>query len=397
MQYTTQTKCDILTPMKTIIVFRTGVLGTWREKYNGIAAYAKSADWSLHPVDARSKKPDFKYLIEFWKPDGIIVDASGLPQMFRSDPFGSLPVVMMNPESETGGRQRPYVMSDSQLIAKFAMSELLQSNPESLAFVEWFDPSIVWSATKRAVSEKIAKMHGIPFSVITPAPGDYGNSAHLEGTIAKAIEKLPRPCGIFAVTDMTGATTISAASRIGLRLPEDVFVVSVDDDPEICESCSPSLTSVRPDFGQLGFEAGRLLDKAMGGQAGKGEHVVVPPMGLVRRASTMRTKIFDKMVNDAMEQIRLHACEGLEPKDVAAPFGLSRRMVELRFKAAVGKTIGEAIIDQRLSAACNYLKEGRVSIFAISNFCGWKSDKAFRKAFTSRFGVSPRAWRKAQS
>ena len=380
--------------MKTIIVVRTGVLGTWREKYNGIAAYAKSADWSLHPVDARSTKPDFRYLVKFWNPDGIIVDASGLPQMFRRNPFGSLPVVMMNPESEIGGSQRPYVMSDSQLIAKFAMSELLQPNPASLVFIEWFDPSIGWSTTKRTASERIAKMHGIPFSVVTPPTGGVDNIAHLEDTIAKSLAKLPRPCGIFAVTDMIGAVAVSAANRIGLHVPEDVSVVSVDDDPEICESCSPSLTSVRPNFAQLGFEAGRLLDKAMNGMSRPAERIVVPPLGIVRRASTMRTKAFDKKVNDAMEQIRLHACEGLEPKDVAAPFGLSRRMVELRFKAAIGKTIGEAIIDQRLSAACNYLKEGRASIFAISNFCGWKSDKAFRKAFTSRFGVSPRAWQR---
>ena len=316
--------------------------------------------------------------------------------MFRRNPFGSLPIVMMNPEAELSGRQKPCVMSDSQLIAKFAMSELLHSNPESLAFIEWFNPSIGWSMTKRSYSEKIASMHGIPFSVITPPPDDADNTAHLEDTIAKALARLPRPCGIFAVTDIIGAVAVSAANRIGLRVPEDVSVVSVDDDPEICESCSPSLTSVRPDFFQLGFETGRVLDKAMSGTARPGERIVVPPLGIVRRASTMRTKTFDKKVNDAMEQIRLHACKGLEPKDVATPFGLSRRMVELRFKTATGKTISEAIIDQRLSAACNYLKEGRVSISAIANFCGWKSDKAFRKAFTSRFGVSPRAWRKAQ-
>ena len=30
--------------MKTIIVFRTGTLGVWREKYNGIASYAKAQE-----------------------------------------------------------------------------------------------------------------------------------------------------------------------------------------------------------------------------------------------------------------------------------------------------------------------------------------------------------------
>ena len=68
-------------------------------------------------------------------------------------------------------------------------------------------------------------------------------------------------------------------------------------------------------------------------------------------------------------------------------------MVELRFKSATGKTIGEAIIERRLAAACDYLAAGKSSISAIANFCGWKSDIAFRKAFKSRFGTSPLKWR----
>ena len=116
----------------------------------------------------------------------------------------------------------------------------------------------------------------------------------------------------------------------------------------------------------------------------------------MRRASTARTRVFDKKVNEALETIRLHACDGISPRDVAAPFGLSTRMAEIRFKAATGKTIGEAIIDRRLSSACDYLRDGKTSVFAIANFCGWNSDIAFRKAFKSRFGVSPREWQKAQ-
>ena len=77
---------------------------------------------------------------------------------------------------------------------------------------------------------------------------------------------------------------------------------------------------------------------------------------------------------------------------MATLFGASRRSAELRFKAATGQTIGDAILEVRLSAACEYLANGTSSVAAIANFCGWKSDLAFRKAFKSRFGVSPRQW-----
>ena len=380
--------------MKTIIVFRTGTLGVWREKYNGIASYAKAVEWELKPVDARNSRPGFRQLFEYWKPDGIIIDASGNPRMFDNAKFGKIPVVLMNPETSIRGHQHPSVSSDSEEIARLAVSELLELNPSSLVFIEWFDPSIVWSAVKRTAMEKITRMHGLPLTIITPTHKDADNPARLEKLIESAIAHLPRPCGIFAVTDMIGAAAASAASRLNMRIPDDIAIVSVDDDPEICENCVPSLSSVRPDFHQLGSSAARLLDDAMSGRCGHDTKIIVPPLGLVRRASTRTTKTYDRKVREALETIRLGACTGITPAKIAESFGLSRRMVELRFKAATGKTIGDAILDQRLSVACDYLKGGNTSISAIANFCGWNSALAFRKVFVSRFGVSPREWQK---
>lgn len=380
--------------MKTVIVFRTGPLGVWREKYNGIASYAKAVEWELKPADARNSRPDFRQLFEYWKPDGIIIDASGNPRMFDNAKFGKIPVVVMNPESTIVGSPHPSVASDSNEITKLAASELLELNPSSLAFIEWFDPSIVWSAVKRTAMEKITRMHGLPLTIITPTHKDADNPARLEKLIESAIAHLPRPCGIFAVTDMIGAAAVSAAARLDVRIPDDIAVISVDDDPEICENCVPSLSSVRPDFLQLGTSAARLLDDAMSGRCGHDVKVIVPPLGIVRRASTRSTQTYDRNVRKALETIRLGACTGITPAKIAESFGLSRRMVELRFKAATGKTIGDAILDQRLSVACDFLKDGKTAISAIANFCGWKSDIAFRKVFISRFGVSPREWQR---
>lgn len=380
--------------MKTVIVFRTGTLGVWREKYSGIATYARAVEWQLKPVDARNTRPEFKQLFEYWEPDGIIIDASGNPRMFDNAKFDNIPVVLMNPETSIRGHQHPSVLSDSEEIARLAASELLELNPSSLVFIEWFDSSIAWSMARRKAMENIARMHGLQLTIISPARVDAENPARLEKRIEDALAHLPRPCGIFAVTDMIGAAAVSAAARLDMRIPDDIAVVSVDDDPEICENCIPSLSSVRPDFLQLGTSAARLLDDAMSGRCGHDMKVIVPPLRIVRRASTRPMQTYDRKVREALETIRLGACTGITPAKIAESFGISRRMVELRFKAATGKTMGDAILDQRLSVACDFLKDGKTAISAIANFCGWKSDLAFRKVFISRFGVSPREWQK---
>ena len=379
--------------MKTVVVFRTGPLGTWREKFTGIAAFAKTVDWQLQPIDARTSKPDIKKIIDFWKPQGFVLDASGAPDMFDGTDFGGIPTVAMNPASNMRPAL-PSVMSDSREIAKLAMAELTQGNPASILFVEWLNPTIGWSMAKRDIAREIASMHGVAFHVVTPQVDDDWQTTLVE-KIAKSLRTVPKPCGIFAITDVIGAVAIAAAAKVAAKVPEEVPVVSVDDDPEICENCSPTLTSVRPDFHKLGFSAGQLLARAMENPRLPPERIAVSPLGLVRRASTLSTRIYDKKVKDALEQIRLHACEGIAPKDVAANFGTSRHMAEIRFKAATGKTIGDALLERRLDMACEYLKDGRSSVSAIANFCGWTGDIAFRKAFKSRYKVSPLQWRQA--
>ena len=376
--------------MDDILVFRTGVLGTWREKYAGIAAFARTADWRLQPVDARSVRPDVRRLLSFWKPRGAIVDASGAPDRLRAADFGGLPFVVMTPGADLPGRRGiPSVKSDSEEIARLALGEILAGNPASILFVDWFEPR-EWAAVKRERARGIAALHGLPFAVVSPAPADARDPSRLDRRIAAAVAALPCPCGVFAVTDTVGAVALSALGRLGLDIPGDAAVVAVDDDPEVCENCVPTLTSVRPDFHRLGFAAGALLRERIGGAAPRS--VVVPPAGVVRRASTHALRRPDRKVAEAVERIRLRACEGVRPAEIAAILGGTRRSAELRFKAATGRTIGAEILERRLAAACDLLKAGRNSVAAVAGFCGWNGDVAFRKAFKSRFGVPPLRW-----
>ena len=377
--------------MHTILVFRTGAQAAWSEKFAGISAFAREAGWQLQTIDARLSKPKFKDLIDFWSPQGILADASGDAAQFRNAPFAGIPTVYLNPETDAKGSRRLSVISDSDGIIRLAARELLSREIKDLVYVDWFSP-VSWSESKRDSIRKVAQLHKLPFHIIVPCPEALQESVVFMRQLTKELKKLPHPCGVFAVNDVIGAAVITAAGKAGIRIPEDLSVVSVDDDPEICENCSPTLTSIRPDFFRMGFAAARLLKQAIE-QTGEFPTIqTIPPLSTVRRASSRTQADYDATVNKALELIRLKACEGLTPADVSALFGASRRSAEIRFKAATGRTIGDAILTIRLSAACEYLANGTSSVAAIANFCGWKSDLAFRKAFKSRYGVAPLKW-----
>lgn len=362
--------------MQTLLVFRTGTTGTWREKLAGITAFAKTAGWRVQTIDARSKLPDIKNLITFWNPCGIILDASGDTTWIDQLTFANAPSVCMTPSSDNFRRMTSTVRSSSREIANIAARELLRREIKTLAFFNApGDPS--WSTEKREAFREIAALHGFPLHVVT--------------TDAELF-KLPKPVGLFAATDFLAAEVLVSAGRNGLRVPDDLSVVGVDDDPEICENCEPTLSSVRPDFHQLGFTAAQALRDRIANPRRKSESIEISPVGLIRRASS--DSHADARVSRALEKIRLHACEGLSIAEIAAVFGnCSRRSAELRFKAATGMSMTTALLDARLARACDYLKDG-LSISAVANFCGWKSDITFRKAFKNKFGILPTDLRK---
>lgn len=374
---------------KTVLVFRTMDRGTWRETFGAIASFAKAAGWNLQQVESRMTKPRFEALANFWRPDGIIGSCfEFLPKLVLHD----IPTVLINSTSNVTRDSSVIVRTDNAEIARTAMGELLRLHPSSILFVGWSQPTL-WAALRRREAARIAALHDIAFSSVMPDAHAAGDTIHLLERIVNRLRSLPRPVGVFAAADDTGALALSAALRLGLKIPSDVAVVAVDDDPEICENFSPTLSSVKPDYERIGRTAAETLARLMNHESVP-RCTAVPLSGIVRRASTTLVKTSDVKVEEALELIRLKSCDGLKASRIVKLFGTSLRVAEKRFHNATGSTIGAAIIERRFAEATHHLREGCSSIEAIANFCGWNSSAAFRKAFKSHFGISPLAWRK---
>ncbi|MFO7936688.1 MAG: AraC family transcriptional regulator [Kiritimatiellia bacterium] len=82
---------------------------------------------------------------------------------------------------------------------------------------------------------------------------------------------------------------------------------------------------------------------------------------------------------------------------MAQLFDCSPRMTEMKFKRATGHSIQDEILSVRLEKAFSYLRNKDLPINAVADFCGWKSCIAFRKLFKKRTGLTPGAWRRAQT
>jgi len=100
------------------------------------------------------------------------------------------------------------------------------------------------------------------------------------------LKKLPHPVGIMTAHDALARGVADGCISEGLRVPQDVAIIGVDNDEMACEVGGIPLSTVATDGEGIGYEAARLLGRLMAGQAIEQKLVLIPPLGVIARAST---------------------------------------------------------------------------------------------------------------
>lgn len=376
--------------MKTVLYFRF----QWRlcQRYaSGVYRYARKAGWRVQLIDAGRNTPSARQAIDWWRADGCIADWLFMDRMgWTPDAFGALPAVFIDVNRSEPYRCRSSVDHDPSECVRLAMDELLSLGCGDYAYVGTVE-DLAWSARRCRVFETCVAAAGKRSHVFIP--GTAGGVDAFYRELRCWVASLPRPCGIFAANDKVANRVLNVCSSEGIKVPESIAVVGVDDDELICENAEPTLSSVRPDFEGCGFRAAELLDRIMKRPNRRPEHLTYGSETIVRRNSTRLFRRRDAAVRDAVEWVRLNACRGITPADVLSRIGGSRRSAEMRFRDFSGRSIGEEITAVRLDRAKALLAKPLVPINTIYAECGYADPTSLRKAFRKAFGRSLREWR----
>jgi LacI family transcriptional regulator len=116
---------------------------------------------------------------------------------------------------------------------------------------------------------------------------------------------------------------------------------------------------------------------------------------IVHRLSSQDMKQSSRLAVSAMEFIRLNACEGITVMDVVRHLNVSRRFAELRFRETRGHSILDEIQRHRLERVRSLLRETTLPIGEIGERCGYPTETYLKTLFKKRFGMTMRAYRKA--
>lgn len=381
--------------MKQILYLRSYDNYNASQKLNGVYRVAKALSWDIRILDIRSDTTEATILdmIKFWNPLGIIAESAAGNCSYSPKVFGRLPVVYIDRDPGEGRHVAFTVNNDSAAVARIAAQELLSLNLASYAYVPWRH-KLFWCREREAAFTHFINANGHKVHRFNGICSDE-TMLYSEKDLGDWLRPLPRPVGIFATNDFVAQQVIAAAIRAGLSVPDDVAVVGVDNELPICENTHPTITSILPDFEYAGEAAAKLLDRIINTPNSRPAHETFGPIRLVRRESARRLAKHDPFVSQAVELIRLKACEGLTAAEVCSRFPMSRRMAEIRFRRVIGHSILDEIQRIRIEKAKELLSRPEMTdLGAITNFCGYATVAALYKVFTAAVGCSPSTWRR---
>lgn len=113
-----------------------------------------------------------------------------------------------------------------------------------------------------------------------------GNNSFESGQLGteKLLKQDPRPTAIFAANDDMAAGVLRTASRMGIRVPQELSIAGFDDIP-LARQVEPALTTIRQPLVRMAEQAVKILTSSNGGaEVGPGDNCV--PAELKIREST---------------------------------------------------------------------------------------------------------------
>jgi LacI family transcriptional regulator len=184
----------------------------------------------------------------------------------------------------------------------------------------------------------------------------------------------------------------------GVRVPQDVAVLGVDDDPLFCSFTDPKLSSVDPNAEEVGREAVRALAESLLRKRGRtaARDVFVKPRGVTVRESTDVYRVDHPWLGKALEFIHRDPAACITAADVFAHVGLSHTIVDREFRSKLGTSVQKEIMKARLDRAAELLANTSRPVAEVAERSGFASFPYFCSSFSSRFRTTAVRYRELQ-
>ena len=336
--------------------------------------------------DSASKGNSRKY-------DGII-SSTGLKDWMHNElivpPDVSIVLIDFNAANDGGiGHVRAgFVSSDDYRAGQMGTQHLLSlGKMRAYGFVPPAIRTKKWAVLRQRGMADTLKRQGLSLEVFD------GSAASLETWLSK----LPKPAAIMAASDDVANQVIAICHKMKIHIPDQLVIIGNDNDSLICENLRPRLSSVQIDHEGEGYAAAKMLARMMRHPNQPVKGVLIAPRGVAVRESTRPVSPSANLINRALAYIKENAADGITVDDVVEHVNVSRCLLYLRFREMLGKSVLEAITEERVAMLKAKLKLFKTPIAQLALDCGFPTAGHAARVFKAAVGMTMRDWRaKAQ-
>lgn len=362
-----------------------------RSMIRGVRRYvAENGPWSIY-LELRALDSPEPAWLRGWRGDGILA-RTGSPELAEALQVVGVPVVELRSSRTAPGV--PFVGTDNEAVATLVARHLMDHGFRSFGY--YGIGTEAYFVRRRNCFLEILRTAGHPCALFETS--DDGERPAVweqaQDRLADWVGGLPKPVGILACTDQLGFWLLDACRRAGVRVPEDVAVVGVENEETLCTTALPPLSSVQMNGERAGYEAASLLARMMAGGFSPPAETLIEPVGLVARASSDVVAIADETLAAALHHIRDHACSGLTVNELLAAVPVSRSSLERGLRSAIGRTPAAEIRRVQLDRARLLLADTELSLAAVAEASGFVRPQTLWETFRRHFGQTPGAFRR---
>lgn len=360
-----------------------------RDSYDGFMSYviAHRCDWMVEII---RDKDELDRLTNS-DADGQVVSGGLIANRANILANGRCPLAISDCRNPAALRKRPntiFIDVDSKAISKSAFAYLSKDNAYDVYAFIGTPLNQYWSEIRARHFETLVRKKGYEYAHFQPT----AKLSRPEAILAW-LKNLKKPAAIYASNDITASEVLGICHANGMRVPDDIAVIGVDNEIITCSHTRPTLTSVQPDFKREGYLSAQMLDRMLHRRKTP-RQVICSKNHIVERGSTGATSPAGRLVRKANELIDQNFANGLQASDVARHLNVSRRLLDLRYRQITGKSLLETILDFRLKRMKELLNETNLSLDEVGTSSGFATIAHARRAFLQHIGTTMRDYRK---
>lgn len=354
--------------------------GAGRNRLHGVAQHVRRLGWRMMLV-RESGRAAAREVVRL-APDGILAYLADRWLLGAARDLG-VPLV----DTALGELEVPMTVSlDNRAIGRLAAEHLRLAGLKHFGYC-----GVAGRQASEQRGASFAAALGVEALPCIAEPVPEGESQL--GPLMDWLVRLPKPAGLLVFDDKLGERVLTACRWANLEVPRTVAVLGIGNDELMCEVSWPALSSISLPTSRLGLEAARMLAEAISGNSVVPAHRVFQPAGVVVRASTDVVAVEDSLIQAALRFLRAQAGHLIGVQQVAQALGVSRRTLDRRFTAALGRTVHEELARVRMQKARISLADKSRTIAEVARASGYSSAASFSRAFRQHTGQWPSEFR----